>query len=250
MAVADNLRTPPCDDLAKWSETVDAKDRWEPFAENNRIWLPDAMSAPEFEVLFGKPALEWTQADVLSARSAWNGCIQLAKKTRDNARRSILQTTRHFLTTNLRDATRYQERREEAVTQDPKSVATQEGRRAQVAGASEARALPSEPVSAPGLQAGVDELIKAPESVEGLIALGSLSNLDIRDGNAIQELERQFGYTYGPAGKAAYRVMRELRIRGTTGFGRTRTTENQGASGGNQTAAPGETQSRILAGSS
>lgn len=218
VAVAEDLRTPPCDDLAKWSKTVDAKDRWEPFAENNRIWLPDAMSTPEFDALFGKPALEWTQADVQSARTAWNACIQQAKKTRDNAQRNILQNARRFLTTNLRDAARYQERREEAVTQDPKSATTQEGRRAQVAGASEARALPSQPVSAPGLKAGVDQLITAPESVEGLIALGSLSNLDIRDGNAIQELERQFGYTYGPAGKAAYRIMRELRIRGTSGF--------------------------------
>jgi hypothetical protein len=68
------------------------------------------------------------------------------------------------------------------------------------------------------LKSGVDELLAAPPSVEGLIALGSLSNLDVSDANAMQELERQFGYTYGPVGKAAYRVMRELRIRGTMGY--------------------------------
>lgn len=223
VAVADNLGTPSCDDLAKWSETVDARDRWEPFAENNRIWLPNAMATPEFEALFGKPAPEWTQADVLFARSAWNGCIQQAKKSRDNVQRNLLQNARRFLTTNLREVVRYQERRGETVTQNPPRVSEQkrqqaEIQKARIASASEAKAVSSESASAPGLKAGVDELIAAPPSVEALITLGSLSNLDISDANAMQALERQFGYTYGPAGKAAYRVMRELRIRGTQGY--------------------------------
>lgn len=222
-ATADDLQIPSCDDLAKWSETADAKDRWEPFAENNRIWLPKAMSTPEFEALFGKAALDWTQADVLSARSVWNGCIQQAKKSRDNAQRNLLQNARRFLTSNLRDVVRYQERREEVAAQNPPKAVEQKGQQAeiqrdQIASAKEAKAVPSEPVSAPGLKAGVDELIAAPASVEGLIALGSLSHLDVSDTNAMQELERQFGYTSGPAGTAAYRVIRELRYRGTTGY--------------------------------
>ena len=223
VAVADRLRTPTCDELAKWSQTVDPADRWEPFTENNRIWLPNAMSKPEFETLFGKPALDWTQADVQSARSAWNGCIQQAKKARDNDLRNLLQDARGYLTTNLRNASRYQERRAQRVTRDPRRQAKQERRPeeqldAQAARAQQTQGVPSAPISHPGLKAGVDELLAAPPSVEGLIALGSLSNLDIGNADAIQELERQFGYTYGPAGKAAYRVMRELRIRGTTGY--------------------------------
>lgn len=223
VAVADNLRTLSCDELAKWSETVDPKDRWEPFAENNRIWLPSAMSKPEFKALFGKPALDWTQADVESARSVWNGCIQQAKKARDNDLRNLLQNSRGYLTTNLRNVARYQERRGERVTRDTQREANQarrpDGRQGtQTAGAPETKAAPTAPVSAPGLKAGVDELLAAPPSTEGLIALGSLSNLDINDSDAMQALEQQFGYTYGPAGKAAYRVMRELRIRGTTGY--------------------------------
>jgi len=223
VAAADNLRIPSCDDLTKWSETIDEKDRSEPFPENSQIWLPKAMSAPEFEALFGKAALDWTQADVLSARSAWNGCIQKAKKSRDNAQRNLLQNARRFLTSNLRDVARYQERREKVAAQNRPKVAEQMGQQAaiqeaQTAKVSEAEVVPPEPVSAPGLKAGVDELIAAPASVEGLIALGSLSHLDVSDANAVQELERQFGYTSGPAGKAAYRVIRELRYRGITGY--------------------------------
>ena len=223
VAVADRFRTPTCDELAKWSETVDPTDRWEPFTENNRIWLPNAMSKPEFETLFGKPALDWTQADVRSARSAWNGCIQQAKKARDNDLRNLLQHARGYLTTNLRNATRYQARRGERVTREPRRQAKQERRPeeqldAQASKAQQTQGVPSVPISHPGLKAGIDELLAVPPSVEGLIALGSLSNLDIGNADAMQELERQFGYTYGPAGKAAYRVMRELRIRGTTGY--------------------------------
>lgn len=223
VAVAENLRTPSCNELAKWSETVDPNDRWQPFTEDTRIWLPSAMSETEFEVLFGKPALDWTQADVQFARSAWNGCIQQAKKARDNDQRTLLQKTRGYLTTNLRNAARYQERRGERVTRDPRREAQEAGRPDErrtnpAAEAPEAKTAPSVTVSTPGLKAGVDALIAAPPSVEGLIALGSLSNLDISDANAMRELERVFGYTYGPAGKAAYRVMRELRIRGTTGY--------------------------------
>jgi len=222
-AVADSFRTPACDQLANWSETVDPDDRWEPFAENDRIWLPNAMSKPEFEALYGKSVLDWTQADIQSARSAWNGCIQSAKKARDNDRRNLLQNVRRYLTSNLRDAVRYNERREERVAQASQTGAKQEQRRveqldSQAARARQAQAPSSASSSHPGLKAGVDQLLTAPPSVEGLIALGSLSNLDVGNAAAMQELERQFGYTTGPAGSAAYRVMRELRIRGTTGY--------------------------------
>lgn len=223
VAAAGSFRSPPCDQVAEWSKTVDPKDHWEPFTENNRIWLPNAMSQPEFEALFGKPALDWTYADVQSARSVWNGCIQQAKKARDNDLRNLLQNARGYLTTNLRNAIRYQERRGERETRDPRTEAEQERRLEErqedrAAKGQQTQMTASAPASAPGLKAGVDELLAAPPSVEGLIALGSLSNLDVSDAKAMQELEQRFGYTYGPAGKAAYRVMRELRFRDTTGY--------------------------------
>lgn len=220
---AQDLRSPSCDELAMWVTTIDADDRWEPIASDNRIWLPKAMSEPAFTDLFGKPALEWTQADVGSARSIWSGCIQLAKKSRDNERRSLLEDSRPYLTTNLRNLARSQER-----------LATQSGQSHRVAGQEQARerqqaAMRRAPqarqgvetagaLSHPGLRAGVDELLKVPPSLDGLIALGSLSRLDISDPQAMEALEKQFGYSPGAAGSAAYRVIRELRIRGTTGY--------------------------------
>jgi hypothetical protein len=77
---------------------------------------------------------------------------------------------------------------------------------------------PAEEFSHPGVRAGVDELLKVPASLDGLIVLGSLSRLDVSDQAAVLRLEKQFGYSHGPAGKAGYRVIRELRARGTTGY--------------------------------
>ena len=91
-AVAEDLNTPSCDVLAAWSTSIDAQDRWEPFPENTRIWLPNAMASPEFETLFGKSALQWTRADVLSARGVWNSCIQKAKKARNKDQQTGLST--------------------------------------------------------------------------------------------------------------------------------------------------------------
>lgn len=217
---ASELRSPTCGDLAKWSGTVDPKDRWEPFAENPSLWLPGTMSTPEFEALFAKPALDWTQADVLSARTIWNGCIQQAKKTRNQEQRNLLQNARRYLTTNLRNVVRYQERREEKVARDQQHVARQERRQAERVDARAVKPRTSTPaaVSAPGLKAGVDQLIAEPPSTEGLIALGSLSSLNTDDADGMRKLEREFGYMSTPAAKAAYRIIRELRIRGTSGY--------------------------------
>lgn len=223
LAIGDEIRSPSCEELAAWSGAVDSDNRWAPFAENNRVWLPNAMSEPAFEVLFGKPALDWTQADVQASRPIWNGCIQRAKKARDGDLRNLLQTTRNYFTNNLRNVARYRDRREARATRDSRIEAQQAAettrRQTATAGAAAAKTQTTPaPNSAPGLRAGVDQLLAAPPSVEGLIALGSLSNVDTGDADAMRELEKQFGYTHGPAGKAAYRIMRELRIRGVTGF--------------------------------
>lgn len=33
--VAEDLKTPSCDELAAWSTSIDAQDRWEPFPKSN-----------------------------------------------------------------------------------------------------------------------------------------------------------------------------------------------------------------------
>lgn len=220
---AKELQTPACDKLAEWATTIDAKDRWEPITTNKKIWLPRAMSETAFTDLFGKPALEWTQDDVASARSAWSGCIQQAKKARDNDRRNLLQDSRRFLTSNLRDLARHQEK-QESQSNRGRPVAQQQQIR-QMQQETERRLPPvqrtTEPsgeFSHPGLRRAVDVLLEVPPSLDGLIALGVLSRLDVADKGAMENLEKQFGYTTGAAGKAAYRVMRELRFRGATSY--------------------------------
>lgn len=117
-AQANELFSPNCEDLAAWSANIDPKRRWEPFSENRRLWLPEAMAQPGFAALFGKPAVDWTQADVAAARTTWSGCIQQAKKARDSGQQKLLQSTRRYLTSNLRDVARYQESRGQRVAQD------------------------------------------------------------------------------------------------------------------------------------
>ncbi len=47
----------------------------------------------------------------------------------------------------------------------------------------------------------MDQLLAAAPSVEGLIALGSLSNVDTGDADAMRELESSSAATHGPTAK-------------------------------------------------
>ena len=221
--VAEDLKTPSCDELSAWSTSIDAQDRWEPFPENNRIWLPNAMASPEFETLFGKSALQWTQADVLSARGVWNGCIQKAKKARNKDQQTNLSAARGYLTSNLRNAVRYGERREQNAqrterrqTQAPQQ--RQETTQNRTEGAARTRQQSPKPTTA-SLDRAVNELVALPASLDSLRALGLLSRLDVQDSAALGQLERKLGAMPGnPATYSAYRIVRELRFRGTSAF--------------------------------
>jgi len=207
---ASELTAPSCDTLTEWSKTIDEQERWQPFSENRNLWLPKAISTDAFTALFGKAAIEWTNADVLAARGIWNGCIQEAKKARDKEQQASLQTSRKYLTDNLRNTVRYRERQEQKNARELRPEVAQQSRQAQQR---QQIARPS------GLTAGVDQLLTAPASLESLFVLGSLSNLDSTDANAMSRLEQELGRMSGsPAIKAGYRIMRELRIRGTDGF--------------------------------
>ncbi|MGB5763070.1 MAG: hypothetical protein WBM58_11030 [Sedimenticolaceae bacterium] len=223
IAVAEHLKTPPCDELAAWSTSIDKQDRWEPFPENTRIWLPNAMASPEFEALFGKVALQWTQADVLSARGVWNGCIQKAKKARNKAQQTALSTARGYLTSNLRNAVRYGERREQNA-QRMEQMQTQAPQQRQATTQTHAETAARAPQRSPksattSLDRAVNELVAQPASLESLRALGLLSRLDVHDSAALSQLERKLGaMPENPATKSAYQIVRDLRIRGTSVF--------------------------------
>ena len=221
--LATELRAPACDELADWLKTVNPNERWEPFAENKRIWLPAAMQEPEFQALFARSAMEWTQADIQSARTIWGSCIQQAKRDRDVEQRDLLQNSRRYLTSNLRDLVRYQERSAAQTSAQPPSQAAVQQQQAVAARQRDNPPVTTAPPDAPphlapGVAAGVKELLAAPPSAETLIVLGSLRNLDTGDTAAMQHLEREFGYASTPGDAAGYRITRELRARGAVGF--------------------------------
>ena len=225
--VADQLRMPPCDELASWAGTVDPKDRWRPFAENRRIWLPNAMLTPEFKNMFGMEPLDWSQADIASAKRHWNGCTKKARKSGDKQQHETLKKTRRFLAKHLRNVVRQQARRGERVSPEQHQAAETTQPQSQPQLQPEKRDekpesaidKPAVEVAAPGLIYGVDELVGAPPSTEALIVLGTLSRLDVNDKEAMLKREREIGYMKNvPAVSGGYRVLRELRGRGTEGF--------------------------------
>jgi hypothetical protein len=144
------------------------------------------MASSEFETLFRKSALQWTQADVLSARGAWNGCIQKAKKARNKDQQTGLSAARGYLTSNLRNAVRYRERREPNAqrterrqTQAPTKRQETTQNRTEGAARTPQRSQKSTTAS---LDRAVNELVALPASLDSLRALGLLSRLDVQDG--------------------------------------------------------------------
>ena len=223
LAFTNALRTPPCDELVAWSNTVDADKRWAPFAENQKLWVPTAMLAPEFQSLFGKAALDWSGQDVGAAKKHWSACMKHARKARDKEEFETLSTGRGYVIKNLRNVIRQQARRGQRVTMAQYHAAMQKQaepkiKPPQVASSPQLK-KPAAPTAAPGVRAGVDELLSAPPSFETLFVLGVMSQLDTNDSDGLQKLEKEIGHmTNKPAISAGYRIMRELRIRGDEGF--------------------------------
>ncbi len=125
LAIGDEIRSPSCEELAAWSGAVDSDNRWAPLRKTTESGCPTQCPNRRLKFLFGKPALDWTQADVQASRPIWNGCIQRAKKARDGDLRNLLQTTRNYFTNNLRNVARYRDRREARATRDSRIEAQQ-----------------------------------------------------------------------------------------------------------------------------
>ena len=232
--IAGELDEPTCDSLTEWSRGIDPEDRWEPLPDNPKIWLPKAMTTGEFESLFGKGALQWNQADVRAAKGIWNGCIQQAKKSRNNDQRKLLSDSRRYLTSNLRNLARYQERQAAELEKAQKrAIQLAEREKAQDAARADryraagerqaarenAQRARREQAARDSLDRAVSELVSAPANVDSLVALGLVRKLDVSDVGALKKLEDRFGAMPGnPANSGTYTLMRELRIRGDSGF--------------------------------
>jgi hypothetical protein len=58
------LRSPECSEIQKWVGTIDLADVYQPLEEAPYDKLPKAYGSEAFAELFGKPALEWTRAEL------------------------------------------------------------------------------------------------------------------------------------------------------------------------------------------
>lgn len=209
---AAQLTDPDCTALLDWSSAVDDTQRWQPYAEQPGIWLPEAMHGEAFNALFGKPVTQWHRADLEQAYRVWNGCIDDARKARDQAAIRELGGARRYLARNVRDLVRYQERRDDL--QDERQRRP-EASQSQV----DARQTQARQAAMELRNRHVDELLDAPADLDTLIALAAIAGLDVEDDARMQQLEQSFGYKRGTqANSAAYSLIRELRIRGPSDF--------------------------------
>lgn len=64
MAAETTLSTPECSEIKEWVTTIDLADEYQPLKDAPYDKLPTAYGTKAFAVLFGKPALEWTQAEL------------------------------------------------------------------------------------------------------------------------------------------------------------------------------------------
>jgi len=58
------LRFPECSEIQEWVATIDLSDQYQPIESAPYDKLPTAYGSEAFTVLFGKPALEWTQGEL------------------------------------------------------------------------------------------------------------------------------------------------------------------------------------------
>lgn len=83
------LAVPSCESLSAWAQTIDKKDKWRLNSYNKRLNLTAAFGTPEFEALFGKPALEWTRDDTKAAGKIIKACGAQARKAKNNKARRL-----------------------------------------------------------------------------------------------------------------------------------------------------------------
>ena len=63
-AAGSTLRNPECAEVVDWVATIDLSDQYQPLENAPYDKLPAAYGTAKFAAVFGKPALEWTQAEL------------------------------------------------------------------------------------------------------------------------------------------------------------------------------------------
>ena len=94
---------PPCEAIEAWAVTIDREDRWNPVPSNQRFWLPSSFGGPEFEALFGAPAIEWTLDDVTATRARLHDCATAAHKKKNYEVRNAFRMARAFISGQLKN---------------------------------------------------------------------------------------------------------------------------------------------------
>jgi hypothetical protein len=97
-AAETTLRSPECSEIQEWVATIDLSDQYQPLESAPYDKLPTAYGSEAFTVLFGKPALEWTQGELRQMYDHILSCGKNAGKDYRKKVRPLSRNLRNILT--------------------------------------------------------------------------------------------------------------------------------------------------------
>lgn len=87
------LRSPECSEIQNWVATIDLADEFQPLEEAPYEKLPTAYGTEAFAELFGKPALEWTRAEL---RMMYDHILQCGKNSGRDYKKKVRPFSRNL----------------------------------------------------------------------------------------------------------------------------------------------------------
>jgi hypothetical protein len=98
---AAQIRAPDCEALATWAAGYQRGAQWKQNAIGTQNAIPSLFAAPATAQLFGKPAIDWTDAEVRELFAHMQGCEREFQQARQFEKRNAIDTMRGWLRNNV-----------------------------------------------------------------------------------------------------------------------------------------------------
>lgn len=100
-AAQGQIRTPDCNALAAWATGYERGAQWKPNAFGTSRWVPALMMDASTAQLFGKPMLEWTEAEAGEVVRGMQACERQFQQARQFEQRNAIDTMRGWTRNNV-----------------------------------------------------------------------------------------------------------------------------------------------------
>ncbi len=95
------IRTPDCEALAAWAARYDRAAQWRPNQLGTSRWVPTLMLDASTEQLFGKPMLQWSEAEAGEVVQGMQACERQFQQARQFEKRNAIDTMRGWTRNNV-----------------------------------------------------------------------------------------------------------------------------------------------------